>query len=171
MKYLRNEIDLVKVSSESVSIEKLHVQYNPERFQQYKSLHKGPEEAVLDMSFSPHCRMLQDYERDKERFLSSITKNDYYRMQRLFGKSHKAAVSKVTRFIELYESIKKQGFTSEIVVVNKPVIANEYNSGCEICTGHHRVACCINLSIKSVPSVIMEVRPKTVVSAKSGFTI
>ena len=162
--YLKNEIDLIEVGSDSLAVEKLHVQYNPQRFWQYKSLHRSQEDAVLDMSASPHCRMLQDYEKNKKKFLSNMTRNDYYRMQRLFGKSHKAAVSKVTRFVELYESIRTEGFTSEITVVTEPVIANEYNNGFEIYTGHHRVACCINLGFKSVPSRIMEVRSKIVVA-------
>jgi len=165
-KYLKNEIELLEVGQESMAIGQLHVQYNPERFGQYKYLHKGRPETVLDMSDSPHCRMLADYEANKKEFLANMTKNDYYRMQRLFGKSHKAAISKVTRLVRLYESIGKDGFTSEIIVVTKPVIANEYNSGYEIYTGHHRVACCINLGIKLVPSRIMEARPKTIVSAE-----
>ena len=165
-KYLKDEIDLIEVGQESIVVDQLHVQYNPERFDQYKSLHEGPSETVLDINDSPHCRMLADYEANKEKFLANTANNDYYRMQRLFGKSHKSAISKVDRLVKLYERIKKNGFTSKIVVTTKPVIANEYNRGYEIYTGHHRVACCINLGIKQVPSIIMEARPKTVISTE-----
>jgi glycosyltransferase involved in cell wall biosynthesis len=165
-KYLKNEVDMVEIASEPLPVSELSVQYNPERFAQYKSLHKGPAETTLNMSVSPHCRILQDYETNKKDFLANMTKNDYYKMQRLFGKSHKAAVSKVTRLVKLYESIRKDGFTSKIIVSTEPVIANEYNHGYEIYEGHHRVACCINLGIELVPSRIMEAKPKAVVSTE-----
>jgi len=166
-KYLKNEIDLIEVGSEMLAISELRAQYNPERFGYWKSLHKGCPETVLDMNDSPHCRMLANYEANKKKFLANMTKNDYYRMQRLFGKRHKRAISKVTRLVKLYESIRKEGFASDIIVVTKPVIANKYNHGYEIYDGHHRVACCINLGIKLVPSRIMEAQPKTVVHAET----
>jgi len=165
-KYLKNKIELVEAGQETISVGELYVQYNPERFEQYKSLHNGQAETVLDMNNSPHCRMLADYEANQKKFLANMARNDYYKMQRLFGKSHKSAISKVDRLVKLYESIKKNGFTSKIIVTTKPIIANEYNRGYEIYTGHHRVACCINLGIKQVPSIIMEARPKTVVSTE-----
>jgi len=138
-------------------VDQLHIQYNPDRFEKYKSLHKGPSGTVLEMHASPHCRLLEAYERDGNEIFSNIKEYDYYKMQRFYGKSHKAAVSKTKRLVELYENVKNAGFNTSIVVVDKPIIENEYNSNCEIYTGHHRVACCIQLGIKSVPSEVMKV--------------
>jgi len=155
--YLKYGISLVKVRDTVLPVEQLHVQYNPDRFEKYKSLHKGPTGTVLDMNASPHCRLLEAYERDGNEIFSNIKEYDYYKMQRYYGKSHKAAVSKTKRLVELYENVKNAGFNTSIVVVDKPIIENEYNSNCEIYTGHHRVACCIQLGIKSVPSEVMKV--------------
>lgn len=158
--YLKYGIDLIEVEIKTLPVEKLGVQYNPDRFGEYKSLHKGLSDTVLDMNASPHCRLLEAYKKNASQTRSNIRKFDYYKMQRLYGKNHKAAVSKVNRFIELYENIKKVGFNSNIIVVNRPTIKNKYNSGYEIYTGHHRVACCIVLGMKSVPSKIVEIRTK-----------
>ena len=79
-------------------------------------------------------------------------------MQRIYGKSHKSAVSKARRFVSLYENIKNNGFNTSIIVVDKPIIKNKYSSECEIYTGHHRVACCIQLGIKSIPTEVMKVK-------------
>jgi glycosyltransferase involved in cell wall biosynthesis len=155
--YLKYGVSLVKVRDAVFPVEQLHVQYNPDRFKKYKSLHKGPTGTVLDMHASPHCRLLEAYERDGNEIFSNIKKHDYYKMQRYYGKSHRAAVSKTKRLVELYENMKNAGFNTSIVVVDKPIIENEYNSDCEIYTGHHRVACCIQLGIKSVPSEVMRV--------------
>jgi len=158
--YIKYGIDLIEVETRRLPIEKLHVQYNPDRFEKYKSLHNGPLDTVLDMNTSPHCRLLKDYEKNGGRIWSGIKKCAYYKMQRLYGKNHRSAVSKVEKFIELYENIKSVGFDSDIIVVNKPIIENKHNSDYEIYTGHHRVACCISLGMKSVPSKVVEVRPK-----------
>ena len=155
--YLKYGVSLVKVRDAVLPVKQLHVQYNPDRFEKYKSLHKGPSGTVLDMHTSPHCRLLEAYKRDGNEIFSNIKKQDYYKMQRYYGKSHKAAVSKTKRLVELYENMKKTGFNTSIVVVDKPIIENEYNSDCEIYTGHHRVACCIQLGIKSVPSEVMRI--------------
>ena len=158
--YLKYGVSLVKVSNTVLSVDQLHVQYNPDRFEKYKSLHRGTCETILKMHASPHCRLLEAYEREGNGIFSNIKKYDYYWMQRFYGKSHKSAVSKIKRFVELYENIKKVGLKTSIVVVDKPIIENQYNSKCEVYTGHHRVACCIKLGIKSVPSEIMKVKTR-----------
>jgi len=146
-KYLKYGVRLAKAKDTFLPVNQLHVQYNPERFEQYKSLHKGPGETVLDMKASCHCRLLAAYKRIGNDIYSRVRDYDYYKMQRLYGKSHKSAVSKVERFVELYESIKKVGFNTSIVVVDKPIFSYDYNQGYEIYTGHHRVACCIELGL------------------------
>jgi glycosyltransferase involved in cell wall biosynthesis len=158
--YLKYGISLVNIKNTILPVDQLHVQYNPDRFEQYKSLHKGPLDTVLDMSASPHCRVLEAYRQNGHKIFANIKRCDYYRMQRFYGKSHKAAISKTKRLVELYENIKNVGFNTSIVVVDKPIIENEYNSNYEIYTGHHRVACCIQLGIKTVPCRFMTVVPR-----------
>lgn len=158
--YLKYGIDLVTIEKKSLPVEQLNIQYNPDRFEGYKSLHKGPEDSVLDMAFSPHCGLLRAYEKEGKRIWPNIKRFDYYKMQRLFGKSRKSAISKAKKLIDLYDSIKSSGFNSRITVVNKPIVDNKYNSGYEIYTGHHRVACCLVLGIDSVPCEIADVTEK-----------
>ena len=156
--YLKYGVSLVKVSNTVLPVDQLHVQYNPDRFEKYKSLHKGTSETLLKMHASPHCRLLKAYEREGSSIFTNIKNYDYYKMQRFYGKSHKSAVSKAERFVDLYENIKNAGFNTSIIVVEKPIIENRYNTKCEIYTGHHRVACCIQLGIKSIPSEVMKVK-------------
>lgn len=158
--YIKHGINLVEIGNKYLPVEQLYAQYNPDRFEKYRSLHRGPVDTVLDMSASPHCRLLRAYQEDRKGFWSDIKKSDYYRMQRLYGKSRRRALSKAEGLIELYENIKSNGFNLEIIVVSKPIIENEYNSGYEIYEGHHRVACCLLLGIKSMLCRIVKVAPR-----------
>ena len=158
--YLKRGVDLVELEDREMPLEDLAVQYNPDRFEVYKSLHSGPPGSVLDMKFSPHCRLLREYQKRGDRIWSSIKQQDYYRMQRLFGKSGKSALAKAKRLIDLFEDIKGSGFNSRIIVSDKPAVANEYNSGYEIYTGHHRVACCIVLGFEAIPCQMVRIRKK-----------
>ncbi len=159
-KYLKYGIELKISDDKNLPIKQLAVQYNPDRFDQYKLFHKGPPQAVLDMEYSPHCRLVRAYQKDRKKIFSKIITFDYYKMQRRFGKNHKSAMSKVERLLSLFDSIKKDGFNTKIIVVKKPIVANEFNRGYEIYTGHHRVACCIVLGIDTIPCEIADVIEK-----------
>ena len=154
--YIKNEVSFVKIENRHLPIERLHVQYNPERFEKYKSVHDGSLDTVLNMSVSPHCRLLETYKREGEKIWSKIKKSSYYKMQRRFGKNSRRAILKARKLIKLYEDIKENGFNSSIIVLEQPLIVNEFNRGYEILEGHHRVACCISLGIESVDSEIVQ---------------
>lgn len=158
--YLKLNVALRVMETKEVPLTELHVQYNPERFERYKSLHEGPAAAVLDMSMSPHCRLLRAYQQQGDRIYASIKDSAYYRMLRKYGKSKKRALEKARKFIELYESMKTNGCNSKIVIAKEPVIDNDYNAGYEIYEGHHRVACCIVLGVESITADIVEAQPK-----------
>ena len=122
----------------------LKAQYNPERFHLWKSLHKGPEKEVLNMLYSPHYRFLKN-RKDKS----------YYQLQRFFGRNNKWIKDKIKSFLNIFESIKNDGFKESVMIVEKPLIKNKYNSGYEIFEGHHRIACCLVLGIKEIPCQII----------------
>jgi len=158
--YVKNEIELIDIGSINILIDQLHMQYNTDRFVKYKSLHKGPIDTVLDVKASPHYRLLDAYEKEGDKIWPSIRTTAYYKMLRLYGKSKKRAIKRVEKFIKVYESIKISGFNGGVIVVDKPIVANPYNSGYEIYEGHHRVACCIALGMETLPVTLVRVVAK-----------
>ena len=162
---MKNHFDFVEVEQKELALDELSTQYNPDRFDQYKSVHKGVYDLVLRMSESPHCRLLQDYNEKGDGIWKDFRKHRYYKMQRRFGKKRKSAIIKAKRLVELYENIKKDGFTGQITIIDKPVTPNPYNSSYEIYDGHHRVACCIALGINKLPAIIQAVKNGQMVHA------
>jgi len=124
----------------------LKAQYNPLRFKYWKSLHKGPENEVLNMFYSPHYRFLKNY---KEQ---TIEKTSYYKLQKLYGRNHKWIKNKIDQFITLFEDIKNNGYDPDkaLIVLTHPIVQNPYNYSYEIFEGHHRVACCLFLDIENI---------------------
>jgi len=155
---MNRQIDFVEIERKELALDEVSTQYNPDRFAQYKSVHEGVCDLVLKMSESPHCQLLRDYEEKGDGVWKGFRKHRYYRMQKRFGKRRKSAISKAQRLVELYENIKKNGFVGYITVIDKPVTPNPYNSGYEICNGHHRVACCIALGINALPAIIQKIK-------------
>jgi len=137
-------------------LDEISTQYNPDRFAQYKSVHDGAYDIVLKMSESPHCKLLREYEEKGEQVWKGFKKSPYYRMQRKFGKRKKRAIAKAKSLIELYESIKRNGFKGRIKVIDKPIVPNPFSSGFEIYDGHHRVACCLVLGMESLPATVFK---------------
>lgn len=122
-----------------ISINRIKAQYNPDRFNFWKSLHEGSEEEVLNMIYSPHCRFLKD---------KGVA---YYKMHQLYGKNDRWIRDKIKKFINLFEEIKKDGgYRNNIIILKEPLVKNEYNNGFEIFEGHHRVACCLVLGVKEI---------------------
>lgn len=158
--YVKHDIDIDVIETKTVPVAQLAVQYNPDRFEKYRLLHEGAADSVLDMSLSPHCRLLRAYVEQGEGIFKDIKKLAYYKMLLGYGKSKKRARARVRKFMNLYESIKKDGFNSKILVAKKPFIENDHNKGYEIYEGHHRIACCIVLGIESVTADIVEARSK-----------
>jgi len=128
----------------TVNINKIKAQYNPERFHMWKLLHKGPEKEALNMIYSSHYRFLKN-RKDKS----------YYQLQRLYGRNNKWIDNKVKKFLSVFKSIKNEGFTERIMIVEKALVTNKYNDSFEIFEGHHRVACALVLNIKEIPCQII----------------
>lgn len=122
-----------------ISIDRIKAQYNPDRFMFWKSLYEGPKGEVLNMIYSPHCRLLRG---------KGVA---YYKMHQLYGKNDRWIRDKIKKFINLFEEIKKDGgYRNNIIILKEPLVKNKYNNGFEIFEGHHRVACCLVLGVKEI---------------------
>jgi hypothetical protein len=156
-KFLRENVKLVNIEILPVEIDKIHCQYNYDRFKLYREVvRKGCNyNEILNISESPHCDLLRNYIDNKEKVFDNIKKSMYYRMHKLYGKNHKWTINKIKTFFNLYEDIKKRGFIGEIVLINKPVVENKYNDGYEIYEGHHRTSCCYMLGLDTVNSQLV----------------
>ena len=137
-------VDTSNYYDEMVALGKVKAQYNPERFHLWKSLYKGPENEALNMIYSPHYRFLKDRNDDS-----------YYKLQRLYGRNNKWIQNKIDKFLGVFDSIKNEGFKEHIVIVEKSLVKNKYNSGFEIFEGHHRIACALILNIQECPCQII----------------
>lgn len=122
----------------------LKAQYNPERFHMWKSLHTANNKDYLNMLYSPHLKFLNDNNDDT-----------YFRLQRLFGRNKKWIDEKIKKFLGVCQSIKEVGITDNIMVIQRPIVDNKFNTGYEIFEGHHRVSCALYLNIKSVQCVVI----------------
>lgn len=146
---LLKNINTDKYVISNININQIKAQYNPDRFKLWKSLHKGPEPEVLNMKYSPHYRLLKQYiEQNKN--IRDIKNTDYYKLQNLYGRNHKWIINKINKFIILYNSISIEGYKDKIIILEKPIIKNKYNSSFEIFEGHHRVSCGIFLGFKKI---------------------
>ena len=153
MKYsqLLKQIDLIESVNLIIPIDKIKAQYNPERFNHWKSLHKGPDYEVLNMNFSPHCRFLKEYKNIYPKDTS------YYKMHKLYGKSNSWINQKIDKFIALFETIKNNDYKNKITILDKPLIENNFNNSFEIFEGHHRVAICLTLNYENIPCYVKRI--------------
>lgn len=155
---IRN-LTIKSVGIRTVSLDSVKAQYNPYRFKHWKILHEGPPEKVLDIAYSPHVRLLRDYE-EKEDIWDDIGTTAYYQMQRRYGRKHKWISEKIRGFIKLYHAlIKFPTFKgdSHISVTQRPIRKNAYNKGFEVFEGHHRIACLCKIGIEEIPVTILKV--------------
>jgi len=149
--------DLIKNINENIytekviNIEKIKAQYNPDRFKFWRFLHKGPDQEVLNMLYSPHYRFLKEYQEQ-----INIKNTTYYNLQKLYGRNDKWIINKINNFIELFESIKKYGCKEKITVLSKPLVENKYNNNFEIFEGHHRLSCLLILNKKQITGKVIE---------------
>ena len=138
-----------------VEISQIKAQYNPDRFGFWKSLHEGPEEEVLNMMYSSHYRLLDQYV--GKGTLKHIEKTAYYKLQQLYGRNDKWIRDKINKFNDMYNSIYEEGLHNNIHILRKPLVKNKYNDSFEIFEGHHRFACCLVLGVdKILCNVIVE---------------
>lgn len=135
----------------TVNINQIKAQYNPDRFKFWKSLYEGPEEEVLNMLYSPHCRFLDQYIKQ-----NNLEVTSYYKLQKLYGRNHKWIKNKINKFINLFEDIKKNGCLKKIIILTHPLVKNIYNNSFEIYEGHHRYSCLVNLGTKEIKCKVIE---------------
>jgi hypothetical protein len=157
---LHRDYKFIEAKRKTISIDEVSVMYNPDNFTHYKSLHNGGEEQILDISMSPHCKFLKSYISIGDGIWQNLHQDSYYRMWRQIGKSKRSVRNKIKRFITTFESIKSNGFTGQIMITDKPLVANPYTKKYELYDGHHRAACCCVLGIKTVDAIILKVVPK-----------
>lgn len=122
----------------------LKAQYNPERFHLWKSLHTGPEKEILNMLYSPHYKFLNDNKDDT-----------YFNLQKKFGRNKHWIKGKINKFKATYQSVKNNGFTEHLVIMEHPLIKNKYNDSYEIFEGHHRVSCALHLKMSEIPCFVI----------------
>lgn len=132
-----------------IEIDKIKAQYNPSRFRYWQLLHRGPKGKVLDMAYSPHYRFLTSWQQIGGG-LKNVEQTSYYKLQKLYGRNGQWISKKIAGFIDLYNSIRDDGYNENIVILSKPLVENKYNSTFEIFEGHHRVACCLVLGMKEI---------------------
>ncbi len=128
MKYrqLVKTVDTSDYHEGIISLGQVKAQYNPERFHLWKSLHK-------------------ENRKDKS----------YRQLQRLYGRNNRWIDDKIKKFLDVFESIKNEGFKESIMIVERSLVTNKYNDGFEIFEGHHRVGCALVLNMKEIPCQII----------------
>ena len=160
LKHLKSNYNFTEIEQKVLPFNEISIQFNPERFEQYKSVYKGVYDRVLNINQSPHCKLLRDYNNKGNNVWRGFCNHPYYRMQRRFGKSRKSATAKAKKLVELFEDIKTNGFKGRITVIDKPIIPNPYNSGYELYGCLHLAACCIVLGVESLEATIIKAVPK-----------
>lgn len=137
-----------------VRIGKFLAEYNPKRYDLYASLFSTnlSKDEILNMYLSPMYEFVFQYRLYKitgKKFDSVDTR--YYKMQRLYGRTHSFAVAKTSNFIKMFEHIGKYGLKTHPLVL--PVGNGMLFS---IKDGHHRISCCMALEHKKIICKIIQ---------------
>jgi hypothetical protein len=134
-----------------IQINEIKCQYNPKRFDAWKSLHLGKIKNVLDIEHSPHVRFLKEYIDS-----GSVPKNSaYHKMHKLYGRNNIWINKKVITFIKLYNTIKTEGYNGSVELLKQPKHKNKYNNSFEIWEGHHRCSICFVLGYEEIECKIL----------------
>lgn len=78
-------------------------------------------------------------------------------MMKYWGRGEKHNIWKVKRFLNNYNSIKKNGIKNPISVLRRPMHNKALHEGFEIYHGHHRATICFILGYKKIPCVMLKV--------------
>lgn len=150
---LIKSVDGMKYSEINLNPGKIKAQYNPDRFNCWLRVTSNDKDP-LNMIYSPHVRFLKRYIINPD---INFIDTSYYAMHKLYGKKDKWIFDKIEKFISLYKDIKQNGIKDNIVILNKPLVKNKYNSSYEIFEGHHRIACTIVLKLDSIKCNLVEI--------------
>lgn len=134
----------------------LHFQYVPGRF--IREIYGADEETKLLIHNSPHYSFLKEYQKTGKKVLDN--KTNYYIMHSRWGRSDKFIHGKASRFLAMYEHVKKSGPIGRIYVVKEPLYERTFDSGYEIYDGHHRASIYAVLGHKIIKCVIVAVKFK-----------
>jgi len=133
----------------------IRCQYNPERFNAWKSLYKKgfARSEMLKVKHSPHHSFIYWNKRQ----VKSPDKTMYYKMHELYGRNFGWIVNKTLKFQDLIKDVKEKGIKEPVVLLNEPLVENEYNNlKLEIYEGHHRCAIAYYFGI-DLPIIIKDV--------------
>lgn len=152
------EVDKKEKINKIINIKNIYAQYNPNRFNQWKSIFKKniKDEYLLDMLYSPHYELLNIYNSNE---LKQIEKTKYFQLQKKYGRNYKWIKNKIDKFIDVFNNIKDNGYdlNQKIIVLNKSLIENKYNkSGYELFEGHHRLSCLLYLNYNFIECDFVE---------------
>lgn len=143
-------LDGLMTSIEYVEVNVLLVEYNEKKYFQYTSLFPEGQKNIRNMKISPMYKFILEYTTcviSGKKFDYIDTK--YYKMQRIYGRSHSYTMVKVSNFIKLFSNIKRNGLKEP------PLIIPDENEFYQIKDGHHRVACCMALGQKKIACRVM----------------
>ncbi len=130
----RRKLKLVPVKDVYIPLNKIKIQYNGD-------LHKAWKKVCgtsYRIDSTPYYYYLKHRRLDK-----------YLELMRLYGRSDTWTTNNIAKFVQLVESIKENGYQGELpVVLEKPILENDYNNGCEVWEGHRRLSICLYMGIK-----------------------
>lgn len=152
---LTKQIDGFARYPKSIECDLISAQYNPSRFKYWASSCDCNILDCLNMTHSPHVKLLLDYKIRGKKIWDDISSSNYFLMQKRYGKSEKWTRNKISSFIELFDSVQDVGVREMPIILPTPLVDNKYNKGYEIFEGHHRIACCISSEIVSVKCLLV----------------
>ncbi len=150
----RPKLEVIK--THGVAIDLLHFQYEPDNF--IKRFFPGPDKSMLEIVNTPHYRFIKLYQEIGGEIMNRLNETPYIRLMTAWGRDAKHNVWKAKRFIQTYNSIRKNGISKPIVILEEPLHQKTFEQGYEIYHGHHRSAVCAALGHKSIKSKVCRLK-------------
>ena len=134
-KYLKT-IKLEAIDIKHIPIDKISCQFNHDRYKHWIK--------TCGNSFSIRSGPYWEY-------LSTRSTKKYTKLFKLYGRSEVWITNNILKFQIMHGNIANHGFDEECglpIILEEPVLPNEYNSTYEIWEGHRRLSICLYLGIK-----------------------
>ncbi len=149
-----------KIQNRDIPSSKIYFQYEPKTF--LKEFFPGDESEMLRVSNSPHYEFAKLYMDIGRQILTCYNDTRYVRLMIAWGRDDKHNKWKVGRFLETFDSIKKKGLSSRVIVLSKPLYKQTFGDPrfagrYEIFHGHHRAAICAALNIEPIPCTLSKI--------------
>lgn len=139
-----------------VEYDKLHFQYFPSRF--IREVYGGNDEDKLLIKHSPHYDLLVRYQNIGNKVLDLPT--NYYKMQSQWGRKDGWIHGKTSKFLNMYEHIKRNGPIGRVSIVEDPLYERVFEDGYEIYDGHHRASIYVALGYEIIKCKVVTVKFK-----------